>query len=445
MSELRPMVRLAIPVVLSEIGWISMGIVDTVMVGPIGPAALGAVGTGSTMFFALAVLGMGTLLALDTFVSQRFGAGDIAECHRWLFAGLELAAVMSVALVAIALAGVALLPRAGMHPSILALLQPYLGALTWSIPPLLAFTVFRRYLQAMHVVRPVMVTLLTANLINAGANWVLVYGHLGFPALGVVGSAYATLASRIYLAGVLLAVILYRERQNPSGFHDVPWRVEWARMAKLLRLGAPAALQIMLEVGVFAFAGGLAAMINPDALAANQIVLNIAGFFFMVPFGLSSAAAVRVGHAIGAGDRPRARRAGWVALGLGASFAVVMSLVFMTVPLPFLEIFTRDDDVLRSSAVVLLVYALAQPFDACQTEATGALRGTGNTHVPMILNLVGHWGIGLPLAYVLCFHTGWGVLGLWSGLSFSLFLIGTILVGVWQSTTGAWKMVDAGT
>ena len=433
------MIRLAVPVVISEIGWISMGIVDTVMVGPIGPAALGAVGTGSTMFFALAVLGMGTLLALDTFVSQRFGAGEVAECHRWLFAGLGLAAVMSVVLVAVALGGVALLPRAGMHPSIIVLLQPYLGTLTWSIPPLLAFTVFRRYLQAMHVVRPVMVALVTANLINAGANWVLVYGHFGVPAFGVIGSAYATLASRIYLAGFLWVVVLARERRNPSGFHDVPWRFEWARMARLLRLGLPAALQIMLEVGVFAFAGGLAARINPDALAANQIVLNIAGFFFMVPYGLSSAAAVRVGHAIGRGDPQRARRAGWVALGLGASFATVMSVVFALAPSPFLEIFTRDEIVLRSSAVVLLVYAAAQPFDAFQTVATGALRGLGETHVPMIVNLVGHWGIGLPLAYVLCFHAGWGVLGLWSGLSFSLLLIGGTLVGVWQSRTGAWR------
>jgi MATE family multidrug resistance protein len=434
------MVRLAVPVVISEIGWISMGIVDTVMVGPLGPAALGAVGTGSTMFFALAVLGMGTLLALDTFVSRRFGAGDVAECHRWLFAGLELAAVMSVGLVVVALAGVALLPRAGIHPSIIVLLQPYLGALIWSIPPLLAFTVFRRYLQAMHVVRPVMVTLVTANLINAGANWVLVYGHFGFRAFGVVGSAYATLASRIYLVGVLWAVVLYRERRNPSGFHDVPWMFEWARMGRLLRVGLPAAMQIMLEVGVFAFAGGLAAKINPDALAANQIVLNIAGFVFMVPYGLGSAAAVRVGHAMGAGDRSRARRAGWVAIGLGASFAVAMSIVFAIVPWPFLEVFTRDADVVRSSAVVLLVYALAQPFDACQTVATGALRGLGETHVPMVVNLVGHWGIGLPLAYWLCFHASWGVPGLWAGLSFSLLLIGASLVGVWQLRTRVWRV-----
>jgi MATE family multidrug resistance protein len=335
------MVRLALPVVIAELGWITMGIVDTVMVGPLGPAALGAVGTGSTMFFALVVLGMGTLLALDTFVSQGFGAGQIAECHRWLLAGLQLAAVMSVALVVVALVGVALLPRAGLHPAVIVLLQPYLASLLWSIPPLLAFTVFRRYLQAMHVVRSVMAALISANLINVAANWALVYGHLGLPAFGVVGSAYATLAARVYLAGVLWAVILHRERKNPSGFHDVPWIIEWARMERLLRLGAPAAAQVMLEVGVFAVAGALAARITPDALAANQIVLNIAGFVFMVPFGLGSAAAVRVGHAVGSRDGARARRAGWVAIALAVSFSLVMSTTFAIAPGPFLRIFTR--------------------------------------------------------------------------------------------------------
>lgn len=426
------MVRLALPVVIAELGWITMGIVDTVMVGPLGPAALGAVGTGSTMFFALVVLGMGTLLALDTFVSQGFGAGQIGECHRWLLAGLQLAAVMSVALVAVALGGVALLPRAGLLPAIIVLLQPYLATLVWSIPPLLVFTVFRRYLQAMHVVRPVMVALVSANLINAAANWALVYGHLGLPAFGVVGSAYATLAARLYLAGVLWGVILHRERKHPSGFHDVPWIIEAARMGRLVRVGAPAAGQVMLEMGVFAVAGALAARITPDALAANQIVLNIAGFVFMVPFGLGSAAAVRVGRAVGGRDGASARRAGWVAMALAVSFAVVMSMTFAAVPGLFLRIFTTDATVLRTGAVVLLIYAASQPFDACQTVATGALRGLGETRLPMVTNLLGHWGIGLPLACYLCFGRSWGVAGLWAGLCLSLALIGAALVAVWH-------------
>jgi len=427
------MLRLALPVILAEIGWISMGIVDTIMVGPLGPAAIGAVGTGSTMFFAVVVFGMGTLYALDTFVSQSFGAGRIDQCHRWLFAGLQLAVVLSVLLVAIGLVGVALLPRAHLHPDVIVLLQPYLGALFWSAPPLLAFTVFRRYLQAMDAVRPIMVVLFTANLVNAGANWALVYGHLGMPAFGVVGSAYATVAARIFLAFGLFGVIWHRERARPSGLHDVPFEVERARIRSLLRLGLPAAAQIALEVGVFAAASGLAARITPMALAANQVVLNVASFFFMIPLGLSSAAAVRVGQAIGRQDPQGVRLAGGTALGIGLVITLALSIVFIVVPNVFLGLFTRDVSVLEVGAAVLFVYAVSQPFDAFQVIATGALRGLGDTRTPMIFNLVGHWLIGLPVAYYLCFVRGWGVLGLWSGLALSLMLIGGSLVGVWLS------------
>jgi MATE family multidrug resistance protein len=229
-TELRSTLQLAIPVIAAELGWITMGIVDTIIVGPLGPAAIGAVGSGSTMFLAVMVLGMGTLLALDAFVAQNYGAGRIDECHRWLFAGLQLGAVMSAVLVIAGAAGVALLGYAGMHPDVTVLLQPYLRALLWSAPPLLAFTVFRRYLQAMHVVKPITVALLSANVINAAGNWVLVYGHLGFPALGVRGSAYATVAARVYLAVFLCAVVVMRERRRPSGLHDVPFVIDPGRM-----------------------------------------------------------------------------------------------------------------------------------------------------------------------------------------------------------------------
>jgi MATE family multidrug resistance protein len=430
--EVIEMLRLAVPVVIAEMGWVTMGIVDTIMVSPLGPAAIGAVGTGSTMFFSFMVLGMGTLFALDTFVSQSYGAGRVGECHRWLFAGLQLAVVLTVVLTAAGLVLVALLPRAHLHPDVIVLLQPYLGRLLWSAAPLMVYTVFRRYLQAMNVVRPVMVTLVTANLINGLANWVLVYGHWGFPAFGVTGSAYATLAARVYMAAVLFGVIWWREHARPSGLHDVPFDVEAQRMWSLVRIGLPAALQITLEVGVFATAAALAARITPLALAANQIVLNIVSFFFMVPFGLSSAAAVRVGQAVGRRDVDGVYLAGWSALGLSLVFALAMSLLYALAPGPLLRIFTNDASVLEVGTVLLLICAVFQPFDGFQVVATGALRGLGDTRTPMVLNLVGHWLIGLPLAYWLCFHRGWGVEGLWAGLSLSLILLGAALLGVWH-------------
>jgi MATE family multidrug resistance protein len=425
------MLRLAWPVILAELGWITMGIVDTVVVRRLGPAAIGAVGTGSTIFITVMVLGIGTLLALDTFVSQSFGAGRVDECHRWLFAGLQLAAVLSVALIFVTLGVVALLPAAGMHPEVAALLRPYLAHLMWSAPPLLAYTVFRRYLQAMSAVRPVMVALLSANVINAAANWVLVYGGFGLPPLGVIGSAYATVAARVYMALFLGVVILRNERRRPSGLHDVPFVWERARMLRLVRLGVPAALQVALEVGVFATASALAARMTPLALAANQIVLNVASFFFMIPFGLASAAAVRVGQAVGRGDSRSARRSGAVALLVALVYAMVMSTLFAVWPLLFLNVFTEDGALLRVCVSVLLVYSIFQPLDGLQTVATGALRGIGETHVPMWANFVGHWCIGLPIAYVLCFRRHWGVEGLWMGLGVGIALIGAALVWTW--------------
>ncbi|MEO8071305.1 MAG: MATE family efflux transporter, partial [Acidobacteriota bacterium] len=330
--ELREMLTLAWPVILAEIGWVSMGTVDTIMVGPLGPAAIGAVGTGSAIFFALIVLGFGTVYALDTFIATAFGAGRIDECHRWLVAGIFAALVMSACLTTMGLLGISLLGYSGIHPTVLALLQPYLSVLIWSAPLLLLYSVLRRYLQAMNVVRPILAVVVVANVFNAVANWVFVYGHLGVPALGVTGSAYATLSARAVLVGLLALVVWQRERATPSGFHDVPWSWDGARVKRIVRLGLPIGFQIVLEVGVFTLAAVFAGQISPVALAANQVVLNIASFFFMIPLGLSAAAAVRVGHAIGRGSAGEARLAGWSAIGLAMAMAAAVGIGLVAAP-----------------------------------------------------------------------------------------------------------------
>jgi MATE family multidrug resistance protein len=300
----------------------------------------------------------------------------------------------------------------------------------------------------MNLVRPVMVALVSANAVNAAGNWAFVYGHLGLPALGAVGSAYATIGARIYLAAFLWAVIVYRERARPSGLHDVPLAFDPGRVWQLVRIGLPAAMQVVLEVGVFATASALAGRISPLALAANQIVLNIVGFVFMVPFGLSSAAAVRVGQAAGRGDAQGVRVAGWVALGLSLVFALTMSAAFSWLPGPFLRVFTSDPALVGVGATLLFVCAAFQPFDGFQVVATGALRGLGETRTPMLLNLTAHWFVGLPLGYWLCFGRAWGVEGLWLGLTVSLILIGAVLLGVWHRRSRAFAraavVVDAG-
>ncbi|HXT69510.1 MAG TPA: MATE family efflux transporter [Vicinamibacterales bacterium] len=430
--ELRPLVVLALPIIQAELGWMSMGLVDTLMVGSLGPSAIGAVGTGSILFLAVMVVGMGTLLALDTFVSQNFGAGRIDECHRWLFAGLQLAGVLAVVLMGLTFGLIAALPVFGLHPDVLAYLRPYLSSLVWSTPPLLAYAVFRRYLQACHVVWPITFALILANLVNVAANWVLIHGHLGFPALGVAGSAWATVFSRVTMAGWLWMTIIYRERDRPSGLHDVPFAIDMARVWRIVRLGVPAAAQALLEVGVFAVATALAARIAPAAIAAHNIVLNIIGFIFMVPFGLGSAAAVRVGHAIGRGDPAGARSAGWIAVMLATGVMSASALLLWLAPGLLIRPFSADADVMTIGMGLMFVAAIFQLFDGVQAVATGALRGLGDTRTPMVVNLIGHWAVGLPLAYVLCFNYGWAAQGLWIGLAAGLIVTGGVLVLVWH-------------
>ena len=443
LGEVRSMMKLAVPVVMAEIGWFAMSLVDTVMVGPLGPAAIGAVGTGNILFMTLMVFGFGTLLALDTFVSQSFGAGRIDECHRWLFAGIQLALVLSVFLMLASWLGLALMPAVGFHPDVMVQLTAYTWPLMWSAPPLLAYVVFRRYLQAMNIVRPVMIALAAANLINLIGNWAFIYGHLGFPAMGIKGSAYATVASRIMLAVSLFGVILYNERDRPSGLHDVPWRWETERVWRIFRLGWPAAMQITLEVGVFAVASAMAAQIGPMASAANQVVLNIAGFIFMIPFGLGSAAAVRVGQAIGRRDHDGMRRAGFTALALGSIVMTGSALLFLFLPAPLIRIYSSDPGVIELGIILLFICSVFQLFDGLQTVATGALRGLGDTHTPMVFNLVGHWLIGLPIGYVLCFNRDWGVAGLWTGLSTGLILIGASLLIAWNVKSRTKVLIEA--
>jgi len=260
---------------------------------------------------------------------------------------------------------------------------------------------------------------------------------MGAPALGVVGAAYATVLSRLAVAVFLFGVILYRERDRPTGLHDVPFTFDPDRIGRIVRLGLPAAGQLLLEVGVFAAASALAGRITPAAVAAHQIVLNIAGLIFMVPLGISSAAAVRVGHALGRRDPAAARAAGWTALALATAAMTASAALFALLPRGLVGLFTVDTEVIRIGAGLLMVAAVFQLFDGVQAVATGALRGLGNTHVPMLANLVGHWVMGLPLAYWLCFNRDLGAQGLWIGLALGLMFTGSVLLVVWHRQSRA--------
>ena len=298
--------------------------------------------------------------------------------------------------------------------------------------PRLLYAASRRYLQAVKQVRVITFTFIVANLVNWFGNWLLIDGHWGAPRMGVAGSALSTVLSRVYMAVQLIGFAwLYERRRGHPLFHHWPGP-SLERMRRLILLGAPAASQILLEVGAWNLATMAAGWLTPVALATHQIALNYASVTYMVPLGISAAAAVSVGHAVGAGDPGRARRAGWTALALGVGFMLLAGLGFLLLPVPLVALYTRDAAVMAVAPSLLGLAAAFQIFDGIQTVSTGALRGLGQTRVPMVANLVGYWFFGLPVGLVLCFGLHWGVYGLWIGLTGALVVIATTLLWQWN-------------
>jgi MATE family multidrug resistance protein len=282
-----------------------------------------------------------------------------------------------------------------------------------------------------------MFVLISANLINWLFNWLLIQGHWGLPALGVVGSALSTCLARLYMAGLLLGFICWFERGNEAGLRSLIRPPDPTRLLRLMGIGLPAALQILLEIGAFGAAAMMAGRLQPVALAAHQIALNCAALTFMVPLGISSAAAVAVGQAVGRREPDVARSDGFIAIGLACVFMSCAAVAFLTIPERILNFYTHDADILRTGVSLLAIAAVFQLFDGIQAVATGALRGIGNTRLPAIVNFAGYWIFGLPIGYLLCFRYGYGVQGLWWGLTLALIAIALLVLNSWwaQSRT----------
>lgn len=425
-ADLRALLALALPVIVVQVGLMAMGVADTIMVGHVSPVALAAVAVGNVYYFATAIFGMGTLMALDPVVAQAMGAGDREAAARGIQRGILLGLLLCLP------ATLLLWPA----PAVLAWLRqpaevvPLAGAYArLSIPGtlgLFAFTVLRQSLQAMHRVRPIVITTVAANLLNILLNWMLIYGHLGFPPMGVVGSAWATMISRLAMALLLLALAwpLLREFIRPFR----PAALQPRALVRLFLLGAPIGAQHQLEYGVFALVGLLMGILGTAQLAAHQIALNLASLTFMVPLGLSAAAAVVVGHAVGRRDRTAAIEASRAALWVAAGFMGLTATTFLAVPGLLARAYSSAPEVLRVAVVLIPLAGVFQVFDGIQVTSIGLLRGLGDTRTPMITGVLGFWLLGLPVSLFLCFRLGLGPAGLWWGLVLGLVAVACFLV-----------------
>jgi MATE family multidrug resistance protein len=358
-------------------------------------------------------------------VAQAVGAGEHASVARAMQRGLILSALLSVFTSLLMAPAPQVLSLFRQPAEIIPDAARFLRISIAGVVPYLAFVVFRQSLQAMHRVAPIVWTMLVANLANAAMNWVFVYGHLGSPPFGVAGSAIATAISRWLMALMLLAVSW--RTLHP---YLIPMRREATEVSPLLRmlqLGTPIGAQQALEAGAFAAIGLLMGVLGTIEMAAHQIAITLAALTFMVPLGVASAAAVRVGHAIGSGDEPRSREAIRAAYLCGIGFMACTAVVFLTLPSLLASAFTSDVRVIAVAAVLIPVAGVFQVFDGAQAVGAGVLRGAGDTTAPLLVMLAAYWLIGVPISAYLGFKTELRAVGLWWGFVVSLSAVAVVL------------------
>lgn len=425
-AELDAMVRLALPIVVVQLGQMLMGVADTVMVGHVSAEAIAAVALGNLYFFGAAIFGMGALMALDPVVAQAVGAGDHVAVARGVQRGIVLALGLSVVAAVLLLPARPVLGFLRQPDSVADVAAAYARIAIAGIVPFYMFGALRQSLQAMKRIAPIVGTMVAANLANVGLNYVLIFGKLGFPALGAVGAAWATAVSRWLLLGLLLATAWRTLR--PQLLPPRREALAWEPLRRMAALGAPIGVQYELEYGVFAVVGLMMGWMGTLELAGHQVALNLASLAFMVPLGVSAAAAVLVGHAVGRADAAEARRAAAAGLACGVGFMAASALVMLAVPTFLAGLYTNDGAVAALAASLIPIAGVFQVFDGVQVVSIGILRGAGDTRGPMVVNMLGFWLVGLPVSAALGFSAAMGPRGLWWGLTVGLVLVAVVLL-----------------
>jgi MATE family multidrug resistance protein len=404
----------------------AMGAVDTMFVGRVSANALAAVAIGNAYFWFCIIIGFGILFALDPLITQAVGADDQPAIARAVQRGLLLAVVLAAVTGVMMLPGTSVLRLLRQPPEIIPGATGFVRASIGGVLPLYAFIVIRLLLQAHHRTTPLVIAIIVANLVNIGLNYVFVFGHLGFSAMGPAGAGWASTVSR-WVMCVTLAGLAWPDIARQI----VPWRRETFAirpLARIFGIGIPICIQYELEVNAFAFVAVMMGWIGATAMAGHQIALNISALTFMVPLGVSAAGAVHVGRAVGAGDMVGVRRSAGAALAIGIAFMSLSAVVMLTVPRVLARAYTAEAAVLATAVSLLPLAGLFQVFDGIQVVSVGILRGTGDTRTPMIINVLGFWLIGVPVSWYLGMRTSLGPRGLWIGFVFGLAAVAMMLL-----------------
>ena len=431
-AELRATLALALPLAAANLSHMAMAVTNTVMVGRLGAMPLAAAGLGGMLYFTGGVTLQGVLSAVAPIAAHALGAGDRRTAGRSAGAGLVLALLLALPFIAALVSLDRVLAALGYDAILAAEIGRYLRAIAWGAPAFLGFAVLRSLLAALSHTRSVMAVVVICIVGNALLNWVLIFGHLGAPPLGMAGSGYASAINQwLMLAGLALCARLMPDLAALRVLRNT-FGARWIEMVEILRLGWPIGGMRGIEVGVFMTAGILMGLLGAAALAAHQLVLNCAGITFMVPLGLSQAATVRVAFELGAGRALAARRAGFLALALGIGFMSTAAVVLWTSPDAIIGVYVDIADPANRETVqiarrLIAIAAIFQVFDGMQVIAAGALRGYKDTMIPMLLATFGYWAIGFAGCWLFAFPLGYGAVGLWWGLALGLAAVAMML------------------
>ncbi len=435
-SEARTTLILAVPIILGQVSQMLMGAIDSLMIGQVGTVPLAASAFAGSVFAFFYVSGLGLCMPVAVLVSRAHGAGRTSECGEWLRHGLAVALSTGVAaLVAMELLGTQL-GRLGQPPEVVAAAQPFFLLIALSLVPALVFQAFRQFAESLGRPWLPMVIMLGGVLLNVVLNWILIYGHLGAPAMGLAGAGVATLTARC-LDLLVLWICLRVNRQLQPNWPARWWgRLEWVRLKEILGIGVPAAGQLVCEVGAFTVAAWMMGRLGTVPLAAHQIALSCASMTFMFPLGLAMAAGMRVSQALGAGRRDLVRPIGFGVFGMACLAMGTFALLFWLAGPVIARRFVSDDAVVTLAAQLLAVAALFQLFDGGQVVGSGLLRGLSDMKVPTVITFVAYWWIMLPTAYVWGVHAGSPV-GVWQALAFGLAGAAVLLAWrFWWRTRG---------
>lgn len=420
------LIRLAVPVVTVQVGLMLMGVVDVIMVGHYSARDLAATALGNVFVYGISGFSMGVLMALDPLVSQAVGAKDEPGVARTVQRGMLIAGILSLPTMALLLAIGPMLSWLGQPAEVVPLATAYMSISAPGIPAFLAFIVLRQSLQAMGKLRPIVWTIVIANVLNLALTWVLVFGEFGVPTRGSFGAGLATTIARVALALMLLGLSWKVFRPL-----FIPRRRQAFKLEPMLRtvqIGLPIGGQMIIEMGAFSIIALLMGKLGTVPMAAHQVAINIASAAFMVPLGVSSAASVLVGHGVGAGDAPRARRAASAGLLTGGGFMLLSAATFLAVPGLLARLYTSEAAVAVLAASLIPIAGVFQVFDGLQVVALGILRGVGDTRAPVVINVLGFWLLGFPASLALCFPLGLGAQGLWWGLVVGLAAVALLLL-----------------